>query len=442
MRIIIVGAGAVGSYLAERFSLEGQDVVIIESDPGRAAQVQGELDLLVITGNGASAATLKQAGLGEADLLLAVSSSDAVNVLACNAATNLGIPITIARVEDPELKAEVEALGVDLVIDPGEAAARELLVLVSSGRVAELVEFADGGLVLVGAYVDPASAAAGITLADIREAVDEWDWLVVAVVRHGETMIARGSTELQAGDHVLVMAQAGHTETPYKLLGLSDRPAEKVVILGGTRLAQMTAALLVERGVSTTLIEADPDRCRAIALALPDVVVVCGDPADPRILRSEGVGKADAVLALTGWDGDNLLGSQVARALGAGEVIARFSNTDLAGLLGGGGVDATVSSRLSAANEILRFVRRGMILSAVTIPGSDAEAIELMVGPNSPAIGKTLRELKLPRSLIIGGVQRGGEAFVPRGETEIQKGDHLIAIALPDGIPAAEKLSG
>lgn len=132
----------------------------------------------------------------------------------------------------------------------------------------------------------------------------------------------------------------------------------------------------------------------------------------------------------------------MARALGAGEVIARFSNTDLAGLLGGGGVDATVSSRLSAANEILRFVRRGMILSAVSIPGSDAEAIELEVGPNSPAIGKTLRELKLPRSLIIGGVQRGDEAFVPRGDTAIQKGDHLIAVALPDGISAAEKLSG
>jgi trk system potassium uptake protein TrkA len=160
------------------------------------------------------------------------------------------------------------------------------------------------------------------------------------------------------------------------------------------------------------------------------------------VLRSEGVGNADEVLALTGWDGDNLLGSQVARALGAGEVTARFTNPDLVGLLGGTSVDATVSPRLSAANEILRFVRRGVIFSAVTIPGSHAEAIELEVGPNSPAIGKTLRELKLPKTLIIGGVQRNGEAFVPRGNTEVREGDHLIAVALPEGIAAAEKLSG
>ena len=442
MKIIIVGAGAVGSYLAERFSSEGQDLVVIESNPERAAQLEGELDALVITGNGASSSTLEQAGLGEADLLVAVSSSDAVNVLACNAATKLGIPITIARVEDPELKAEVEALGVDLVIDPGMAAARELLVLVSTGRVAERVEFADGGLVLLGAYVDSESAVVGITLADLRETVQQWDWLVVAVIRHGETRIARGSTELKVGDHVLVMAEAGHTQTPYELLGLVDRPAENVIILGGTRLAKLTAALLVERGVATTLIEVDPARCRSIAEALPDVVVVCGDPTDPKILRSEGAGSADAVLALTGWDSDNLLGSQVAHALGAGEVISRFNNTELVGLLGGAGINATVSPRRSAANEILRFVRRGLIYSAVSIPGSDAEAIELEVGPNSPAIGKTLRELKLPKSLIIGGVQRDGDAFVPRGETEIQQGDHLIAVALPEGIPVAEKLSG
>ena len=442
MKIIIVGAGAVGSYLAERVSMEGHDVVVIESDPERAAQVQGELDLLVITGNGASASTLEQAGLSEADLLVAVSSSDAVNVLACNAATKLGIPITVARVEDPELKAEVEALGVDLVIDPGEAAARELITLVSTGRVAELVEFADGGLVLVGAYVSPESPVVGKSLADLRETVVEWDWLVVAVVRSGDTFIARGSTELQEGDHVIFMAKAGHTETPYELLGLSDRAAEQVVILGGTRLAEMTARMLVERGVSTMLIDEDPDRCQFLAEAMPELSVVCADPADPKVLAEEGVGKADEVLALTGWDGDNLLGSQVARALGAGEVTARFTNPDLVGLLAGTSVDATVSPRLSAANEILRFVRRGKIFSAVTIPGSQAEAIELEVGPNSPAVGKSLRELKLPRSLIIGGVQRGGDAFVPRGETTIEEGDHLIAVALPEGIPAAEKLSG
>ena len=442
MKIVIVGAGAVGSYLAERLSIEGQDVTVIESDPVVAARLDAEVDCQVITGNGASAKTLEEALLREADLLIAVSSSDAVNVLACNAATKLGIDRKVARVEDPELKAEVEALGVDLVIDPGEAAARELLVMVSRGGISELVDFAGGRLVLMGAYIDASNQLLGITLADLRERVTGWDWLVVAIIRRGETMIARGETKLEAHDHVLLMARADRTDEAYRFLGLTDKAAETVVILGGTRLARVTAELMVERGIATTLIEPDASKCRDIAIAVPEVLTVCGDPTDPKILKSEGAGKADSVLALTEWDGDNLLGCLVARSLGAGEVIARFNRTELVGVLSGIGPDATVSSRLSAASEILRFVRRGAIYSVATFSDSDAEAIELEVTAHSPGVGKTLAELKLPRSLIIGGIQRGDEAFIPRGTTKIQVGDHLIVMALPEGFAAAEKLSG
>ena len=442
MRIVIVGAGAVGSFLAEKFSYEGHDVVVVESDPTRAAEAQGEIDCLVINGNGASAETLKEAGLGDADLLIAVSSSDAVNVLACAAGTKLNIPRKVARVEDGQLKAEVEALGVDLVIDPGEAAARELLQLAASGEVAEKIEFANGEIVLLGAYVDAGAAFVGMTLADLKDSVEGWDWLVVAVIRNGETIIARGSTMLYEHDHVLMMAREDSTEEAYRWLGLSSRPAEKVIVLGGTRLAKLTAAMLADHGIQTTLIEPDRERCRTIAEQLPGVLIVCGEPTDPKVLRAEGIDATDTVMALTGWDGENVLGALAAKSLGAREVIARFTNTELVGLVSGVGIDATVSSRLSAANEILRFVRRGVIHSVVTFTDSDAEAIELEVGPNSAAIGKTLADLHLPHSMIIGGVQRGKEAFVPRGNTMIEAGDHLIVIALPEAIAMAEKLSG
>jgi trk system potassium uptake protein TrkA len=199
---------------------------------------------------------------------------------------------------------------------------------------------------------------------------------------------------------------------------------------------------LADNGIHTTLIDSDMDRCRLIAEDLIDVVTVCAEPKDPKILKAEGVEATDVVMALSGWDSENVVGALVAKALGAHEVIARFTNTDLVGLLSGIGIDATVSSRLSAANEILRFVRRGVIHSVATFSDSDAEAIELEVGPNSPAIGKTLADLKLPHSLIIGGVQRGSEAFVPRGNTKIEAGDHLIMIALPEALATAEKLSG
>jgi len=442
MRIVIVGAGAVGSYLAEKLSYEGQDVVVIESDPVRAAAAQSEIDCLVINGNGASSKTLKKAGLGDSDLLIAVSSSDAVNVLACAAGNQLKIPRKVARVEDPQLKAEVEALGVDLVIDPGEAAARELVKLATSGDIAEKIEFGEGRLVLLGAYVDARAPFVGKTLADLRLTVEGWAWLVVAVVRNGETIIARGSTTLEPHDHVLMMAERDSIEDAYRWLGLSSAPAEKVIVLGGTRLAQLTSKMLSERHIHTILIEPDMDRCRLIAEELPGVVTVCGEPTSPKVLKSEGVDATDTVMALTGWDSENVLGALVAKSLGAREVIARFTNTELVGMLTGLGIDATVSSRLSAANEILRFVRRGVIYSVVTFSDSDAEAIELEVGPKSPAIGKTLADLKLPHSMIIGGVQRGKEAFVPRGITEIAEGDHLIVIALPEAIATAEKLSG
>ena len=343
---------------------------------------------------------------------------------------------------DPQLKAEVEALGVDLVIDPEAAAARELVALAAGGEVAERVDFAGGELVLIGAYVGEDTAFAGRTLADLRESVDGWDWLVVAVIRGNETIIARGETTLEAHDHVLMMARKESTQPAYEWLGLSSRPAEKVIVLGGTRLAVLTAAMLSEEGIHTTLIERSKGRCRVIAEQHPRVVTVCGNPTDPKLLLAEGVASADTVMALTGWDGENVLGALVAKSLGAREVIARLSNTDLMTLGGSIGIDATISSRLSAANEILRFVRRGAIVSVATFSGSDAEAIELEVGPNSSAIGKTLAELHLPHSLIIGGVQRGKESFVPRGNTRIEVGDHLIVILLPDALATAEKLSG
>jgi trk system potassium uptake protein TrkA len=442
MKIVVVGAGAVGSYLAERLALEGQDVVLVESNPGRAALAQSEIDCMVVTGNGASATILRQAGLADTDLLIAVTSSDAINVLACHAANILGIPRKVARIEDAELKAEVKELGVDLIIDPGEAASRELLALIKRGAVSDLIQFANGRLVLMGTFVPPNAAFVGKPLANIRDDVADWNWLVVAVIRHGRTIIAGGSTVIEPHDHVLLMARATKTAEAYELLGLKDKPAERVLILGGTRLARMTAALLTENGITTTLIDADRDRCQLVAETLPKVITVCGDPTDPKVLASEGVATVDCVLALSGWDGDNLLGSLVAKELGAGEAIARFMNTDLVGILGGAGLDATVSARMSAANEILRFVRRGVIYSVATFSDSDAEAIELEVGPDSPAVDIAINELRLPPSLLIGGIQRGNDAFVPRGSTVIRQGDHLIVIALPEAIAAAESLSG
>lgn len=441
MHIVVIGAGAVGSHLAERLAHEGQDVVVIEDDPRRAEEVQATVDCLVINGNGASPSVLEEARIGSAGLLIAVTSSDAVNVLSCQAAAGYGVPRKIARIEDPMLRTGTGPAGVDVVIDPGESLAQELFRLVHQGGVSELVEFADGKLVLLGGFVGAGSAIDGINLSELRTVVgDNWDFLVTAVIRNGDTRVARGNLQISAGDHVLLMATGDHTQQALEIMGVDEGPARKVIVLGATRSAALTAGLLADKGIQTILIDRDRERCRLLAETKSNLVVVCADPTDPRVLETEGVESADAVLALTGWDEVNILGCLISKALGAEMTAARFHRFEYVGLLPGVGIDAAVSSRLAAADAILRYVRRGHVHSVATFQDTPAEAIELEIDDGSDAIGRSIEDLKLPRSVIIGGVVRGDDAFVPHGDTVIQAEDRLIVFAMPEAVRSVGKL--
>lgn len=442
MRIVVIGAGAVGSHLAERLSVEGQDVVVVESDQRTAVDVQEQIDCLVINGNGSSQEILEQAGADKADLFIAVTSSDAVNVLSAHAAAKIGTPRRIARVEDPQLRAGAAALGVDLLIDPGDATARELELLVRQRGVSEVREFAGGSLELIGGYIGPDAPASGMALEELRQEVSGWSWLVAAIIRHGETIIARGGTRILPGDHVLIMVETDKAGAALDMLGLHLEPARKVVIMGATRVAELTAKRLCRKNIQTVLVDQDPDRVRRIATENPRVVAIHGDPTDPKLFHSEGLESADAALALTGWDEINILGSLVAKAVGVPTAVARFHRLDLVSLLAGVGIDGAVSSRLSAANEILRFVRRGRIHSVVTFQDSDAEALEIEVDESSEIAGKSLRDIHLPHDMIVGGIVRGDRAFVPRGQSNIKAGDRLIVIALPGAIQLVGELFG
>ncbi len=440
MRIVIVGAGAVGSYLAERLSAEGQDVVVIEDDEDRAADLQDRIDALVITGNGASPTVLHEAGVDRADLLIAVSNSDGANVLACHVAADLGVKRTVARVEDPDMREAVAGLEVDFVIDPGEAAAFELGALVRQSGVSELVEFGGGSLSLVGATIPPKSPLASKPLNELRLTQSDFDWVVAALVRHGETIVAHGDTTIEPGDHVLIMVNSGDVDRATQLLGVRHHSIERVVILGATRLAELTAAHLTNEGYEVIVIDEDPARCRKLAEHQGKTLVICDDPTDPETLRSLNLDDRDAVLGLTGWDEVNVLGCLLGKALGASSTVARFNRIEYVSLLQGTGIEAAVSSRLIAAGAILRFVRRGRIHSVVTFKDTDAEAIELEVGKNSPAVGRSLVELGMPRDAVIGGVLRDGETFVPSGISTIEAGDRVILFSMPDSITTVEKL--
>jgi len=434
MRIIIVGAGAVGSYLAERLSSGGQDVIVIEDNEARAAELQESIDALVLHGNGASVHMLEEAGASETDLLIAVSSSDGANILACYTGTQLGAKTTIARIEDGELREGADRLGVDLVIDPSATAAEALVGIVGLGGASELIEFAEGKLVMVGGRVAPDAPITAGPLRDLRVRQAEWGWVVAALVRDGRTIVAHGDTLVRAGDHALLMTTVDRVDDCTRLIGLKRRHIDRVVIVGSTRLAEITADVMDEAGLSVVIVDEDADRCRYVAGRHPFALVINGDPTDPDVLAELDLGSKDVVLALSGWDEVNLMACLVAKASGAGMAISRFNRIAYVSLLSGLGIDAAVSSRLMAASAILRFVRQGRVEQVATFSDTDAEAIEIEVQDGAEAVNKSLLELKLPVGVIIGGISRNGTTFVPDGSTVVRPGDHIIFFALPRDI--------
>lgn len=440
MRIIIVGAGAVGSYLAERLSQEGQDVVVVEDDPGIATELQDSIDALVIQGNGASSITLQEAGAAKADLVIAVTSSDGANVLACHAAKDLGAKMTIARIEDPEIREGSEQLGVDVVIDPSATAAEEIVDIVGVGGASELIQFANGKLVMVGATVSPNSPITGVPLRQLRLRSAEWGWVLAALVRHGRTIVAHGDTEVESGDHALIMTTDDNVERATEMIGMKRRHLERAIIFGATRLAELTADAMAEAGLDVVIVEEDPSRCTALAEKHSNALIICGDPTDPDVAANLDLGPKDVALGLSGWDEVNLLACLVAKASGAGMVISRFHRIAYVGLLSGIGIDAAASSRLMAANAILQFVRFGDIERVVTFSDTDAEAIEMEVAGGAEAVNRTLLDLDLPVGVIVGGISRNGTTFVPDGSTVIRAGDHIIFFSLPRDIPESTAL--
>lgn len=434
MRIIIVGAGAVGSYLAERLSSGGEDVVVIEDNEDRAAELQDRIDAMVLHGNGASVQMLEQAGAAEADLLIAVTSSDGANILACHTGTFLGIETTIARIEDGELREGVDRLGVDMVIDPSINAAQALVGIVGLGGASELIEFADGKLVMMGTLVPPNAPITDGPLRELRIRQAEWGWVVAALVRDGHIIVAHGDTLVLPGDHILLMTTDDRVNDAARLLGLKRRHLDRAIIIGGTRLAELTADVMVESGLSVVVVDEDRDRCKYLASRHPDALVIRGDPTDPDVYDELDMSPKDVVMALSGWDEINLLSCLVAKASGAGMAISRFNRIAYVGLLAGLGIDAAVSSRLLAASAILRFVRRGRVEQVATFSDTDAEAIEIEVAEGSAAVDKSLVELGLPAGVVIGGISRNGTTFVPDGSTVVRTGDHIIFFALPADI--------
>ena len=439
---MIVGAGEVGGYLAQRLRGEGLDVAMVEIDPVRAAAIGDELDIQVVNGSGSSPADMKAAGIGRADIMAAVTQNDEVNLVASLIAKEHGVETTVVRVENedlrgPEAEKLLASVRADVVVDPDAETADEILELVHHTGADEVYPMADGDLVVVGAVVADTASLANRSLEEIGRTLGEKrDFLVGAITRGGETVIPGGDDVLRGGDHVRVLCHTSSQTDLLRMLGVSGSRARRVMVLGGGAVGARVAERLEEEGVEVVLVERDIGRAHDLSVRFQRVLVVRGDVTDTELLRHEQVGQMDAVVAATGEDAANVLACVFAIDEGAPFTVAVLHRLALLPLVRRFGIDAALSPRTASANAVLSAVR-GDAAAVATFLESDSEVDELEICPRSKADGAKVSDLGLPADILVGAVTREGEApIIAKGSTKLMAGDHVVVFGRPNALAA------
>ncbi len=441
MRIIIVGAGKVGFNIAQMLSKENHDVILIEQDPERQRIIEENLDVQTILGNGASLALLEEAGIRDADLLIAVTEMDELNMIACLLAKSLGVPKTIARVRNPEYvdtadKAHNSFLGIDLVINPERVTAKMIAELAEVPEAINVEYYAGGKVQLLELPLASNAPVIGKPLSDLKFS---HPYLIAAILRNGSMLVPRGDDVLLPGDIIFVLAETREMVAIEKLLGKERLKVESVFILGGGRLGFYLAKLLEKRHMKVKIVEKDIEKCHNLSRQLSRSMVLHGDGTDINLLEAEDAGKADLFVAVTSDDKVNLLVSLLAKHLGAKRTISQIRRSDYIPLVEKVGIDVVVSPRLLTAGAILKYIRKGDIVSVSVLEGAKAEMMELIMPENSPVLDKPLKSLRFPRNAIIGAVVRKEKVIIPSGSDVLQRGDTVIIFALPNAVTRVEE---
>jgi len=447
VRVIVVGAGEVGFHTAERLALEGHDVVVVEHSRQALRSVEERLNVMALEGNGAEARVLEEAGIGECGLFIAVTDVDEVNLVACLLAKEYGVPVKIARVRSVAYTGRgavlnAEKLGIELLINPLEAVAQDLINIASHAAAVEVAEFAGGRILFVGYPITPDSPVAGLTLAEIGELRTMYPFVVAAITRHGRTLIPRGDDRVEPDDHVfLVMRQKDLAAVRY-MFGLEKRQTRRIFVFGGGSVGQRVAEHFEHKRAEVTLVEPDRDRCEELARRANRATVINADITEVDVLLSEGIGKADVVVATTPNEEKNILASLLAKRHGARRALCVVDRPAYVGLVPSLGIDACISPRLSTASAILKYVRRGGVLNVATVEENQAEVLELRIPEAFAWARRPLREIPFPDGAIVGAALRGDRAFIPTGDTTLDPGDRIVVFALPEAVVAVEDFFG
>lgn len=450
MKIVIEGAGEIGSHLAKMLRAEANEVTVIDNDARRLSALNAYADVETVSGNPSSISTLRSAGVAKADLFIAVYpfTTQEVNIVSALLAKRLGARKVIARVNDEDcLSAEnrllFKELGIELMFYPEKSAADEIVQSLRQVSAMESMDFARGKLQISVFRIDEESPMVDLRLQEFVQSMTPEETVlfrIIAITRDEQTIIPKFDTKFQFGDLVFTVSKREGMASLVKHFGKAEKPIGKVMILGGTQIGEMVARSLSSQFATVKIIEKDKARSMELTSRLPDsVLVVNGDGSDSDFLYEEGIRDYDAFIALTESDESNILLCVVARKFGVSRTVAEVENIEYIRLAEEMGVDTVINKKLITAGKIFKFTLSGKARFVKYLSGSNAEIIEYTVAPGSAITKAPLKDLNFPRNAIIAGVIRGSDSFIAVGETRIEDYDRVAIFALPQTIKDIDK---
>ncbi len=438
MNVVIVGDGKVGGTIASQLSGEGHDIIVIDNNTRVLTNASNTMDIISVEGNGASMEVQERAGVPHSDLLIAATSADEVNMLACLVGKKLGAKHTIARVRNPEYFQQInklkDDLGLSMAVNPELAAAEEISRLLRFPSALKIDTFARGRVELVEIKIPPHSVLDGMPLWAIYKEF-QVKILICAVQREGEVYIPSGDFVLQAGDKINLTASHLEIARFFRTIGIFRTGVKSVMIIGGGRVAYYLAKELLSLHVRVKIIEMDYRRCEDLCEVLPEAVIIHGDGTDKELLQEEGLEKTDALVCLTGMDEENIVVSLYAKAKKVSKVIAKINRINFDEILDALDIDGFISPKTIAASNIVRYVRAmqnsvgsSNVETLHKLINDRIEALEFKVREKSSVVGVPLKNLKTKDELLVATIIRGGRVIIPGGNDSIEVGDSVIIV--------------
>ena len=437
MKIVIAGAGVIGGSVAEALADEGHDLTVIDCDPAIVTHISNSLDVICVEGNAADPELLREAGAAEADLVVAATEKDEVNMVCGIIARKMGANHVIARIRDPlylsQTKFLREALGLSQIVNPEYECAKQISRILRFPSAARVVTFSKGSLEIVEHRVSAGTPLDGLKLSEMGNRFHA-RVLVALVSRDGKTLIPDGGTILQADDRLSITGSSQDLRRFFVEIGEYKKPVRQVMIMGGSTTSVYLTRLLQESGIDVTIIERNRGRCEELCELVPAAHVVCGDATHSDVLLEDGILTADAFVSLTGDDGDNIITSLYARSVSVSKVVTRINREHFAAVLISTGLESIVSPKELVAQQLARYARAlcdsagSSVETLYRVGGGKIEVVEFRMDEDSACVRVPLRELKLKSDVLIAALIRGNKSIRPDGDTRILPGDHAVIV--------------